>query len=74
MQEEKLLSQLKDISNYKKPNYPIVQGILHSTLSSSEIIKEISELLREDFLKTQDIIGEKITTLVMGVNINALNG
>lgn len=65
MQEITLLSKIKNINNYNKPYNPIVQGIVHSDTPPTCIIKELFEMLQHNFVRTEAILGEEITNLVL---------
>jgi hypothetical protein len=65
MQEQALLKKLKNKTEYKNPNSAVVMGILHSQENTSCIIKELYDMLQDNFLKTESILGEEITNLVI---------
>jgi hypothetical protein len=65
MQQQSILSKIKNIHSYNKPYNPIVQGIVHSDTSARCIIKELFEMLQHNFARTEAILGEEITNLVL---------
>ncbi len=69
MQEQLLLKKLKNINSYNKPYNPIVKSIVYTEISITCILKELSEMLRDNFHRTEAIIGEEITNLVLSQNL-----
>jgi hypothetical protein len=65
MQELTLLKKIKNIHNYNKPYNPVVQGIIYSDTSAKCIIKELFEMLQHNFERTEAILGEEMTNLVL---------
>jgi hypothetical protein len=65
MQEEVLLKKLKNKNNYKKPNTAVVIGILYGHEQSTSILKELNDMLQDNFFKTKSILGEEMTNLVL---------
>jgi hypothetical protein len=65
MQQTSLTKKIKNENNYNKPYNPIVQGIVHSDTSVVCIIKELFEMLQHNFDRTEAILGEEITNLVL---------
>jgi hypothetical protein len=69
MQELTLLKKLKNINNYNNPKNALVMGIVYSENNTTRIIKELYEMLQDNFLKTESILGEEITNLVLSQKI-----
>jgi hypothetical protein len=65
MQELLILQKFKNINNYSNPFNPVVQGILHCDDNISCILKELSEMLHDNFSKTESILGEELTNIVV---------
>jgi hypothetical protein len=65
MQDSIILEKLKNIENYCQPHNPIVQGIICSNSNPHHIVKELSEMLEDNFLKTKEILGKELTDLVL---------
>jgi hypothetical protein len=65
MQELLILQNFKNINNYSDPLNPVVQGILHSDVNVNGILKELSEMLEDNFSKTKSILGEHLTNMVV---------
>lgn len=67
MQEQILLEKLKNIKNYKNPNTAVVIGILYAHENSTCIIKELNDMLEDNYVKATSILGEEITNLVLSL-------
>lgn len=65
MREQTLLAKLKNRQNYKNPNTAVVLGILYTEENAACIINQLNDMLRDNFLKTQSILGEELTNLVL---------
>jgi hypothetical protein len=65
MQEIILLTKLKNINNYEKPLNPVVKGIVYFDNNPYTIVKELFEMLQDNFDATKGILGEEITNLVL---------
>jgi hypothetical protein len=63
--EAELLEKIKNIKNYNKPYNPVVLGIVHSNTSAKCVIQELFEMLQDNFARTEAILGEEMTNLVL---------
>ncbi len=65
MQSYILLQKFLDVNSYGEPNNVVVRGIIASDYNLKSIIKELKEMLRDNFPKTKSILGEELTSIVM---------
>jgi hypothetical protein len=65
MQEVMLLNKFKDINNYNNPHNVIAKSIVHFDVNTTSIIKELFEMLQDNFAATKSILGEELTNIVL---------
>jgi hypothetical protein len=65
MQELAILKTFKNKSNYKNPCNPVVLGIINYEINPNRIINELYEMLLDNFSKTEAILGEELTNIVL---------
>lgn len=65
MQPNTLLQKFQDVNSYTEPNNVVVRGIIASDYSLNNIIKELMEMLKDNFPKTKSILGEELTSIVI---------
>ncbi len=63
MSDKLLLDFLKDKKNYKNVNYIAVQGILNSKDGAKNILKEIKDMMIDNYQATNNIFGIDIINL-----------
>ncbi len=68
-----LLQKFKNPLNYSQPNNPLAQGLLHTDVDITIIMKVLADMLEDNYNKTVLILGIELTRLVQEYTLQPLH-